>query len=177
MERERTRPTTIGERPGGSCYHARMSWWLWVISGLGLLVVEMVTPGSLFALFFGVGALCVAPLAALGIPPVGQWIAFSVISVVLLVTLRNRLQERMRRAPPGPAVDSLVGQEVVLLADLPAGGEGKVELRGVPWSARAASGIPLARGQRCRVERVEGVLLYVTAVSSIRESGPSGREG
>lgn len=154
-----------------------MSWWLWVISGLGLLVVEMVTPGGLFALFFGVGALCVAPLAALGVPPAGQWITFSVVSLVLLVTLRNRLQERLRKAPAGPPVDSLVGQEVVLLSDLPAGGEGRAELRGVPWSARAASGIPLAKGQRCRVERVDGVLLYVTAVSTMREDVPSGREG
>lgn len=153
-----------------------MIWWLWVLVGLGLLVLEMATPGGLFALFFGLGALCVAPLAAVGLPAVGQWIVFSVVSVVLLVTLRNRLQERMRR-PAGPPVDSLVGQEVVLLEDLPAGGEARAELRGVPWTARAASGIPLARGQRCRVERVDGVVLYVTGTSTMREGRPRAGEG
>jgi membrane protein implicated in regulation of membrane protease activity len=56
-----------------------------------------------------------------------------------------------------------VGEQGVLLADLPEGGEGKAELRGVPWTARLASGGPLRKGQRCRVERVEGLTLWVRA--------------
>jgi membrane protein implicated in regulation of membrane protease activity len=140
-----------------------MAWWMWVVFGLGLLVAEMVTPGGLFALFFGVSALLVAILAAMGTGGVVQWITFTVVSVVLLVTLRSRIQKRLR-SPQGPAIDSLVGQEVILLTDLPAGGEAKAELRGVPWSARAESGVALAKGQRCKVERVDGVLLYVVAI-------------
>lgn len=150
-----------------------MVWWLWVIVGLTLLVLEMATPGGFFALFFGVGALAVSVLAAVGLGPVWQWIAFPVISLGLVLLLRARLQERLRRSP-GPPVDSLVGQEVILLEDLPAGGEARAELRGVPWSARAAQGPgpadaqagarPLAKGQRCKVERVDGVVLYVKAV-------------
>jgi membrane protein implicated in regulation of membrane protease activity len=139
-----------------------MIWWMWVLFGLALLIVEMVTPGGLFALFFGAGALCVAALSAVGAGPVTQWITFPVLSVILLATLRGRLQERLR-SPASAPIDSLVGQECLLLQDLPAGGEGQAELRGVPWSARAASGIPLSKGQRCRVERVDGLVLYVTA--------------
>lgn len=139
-----------------------MSWWLWVLSGIALLVVEMVTPGGLFALFFGVGAFATALAAALGAPATAQWLLFTVVSLVLLATLRRGLQERLR-ARPGPAIDSIVGEEVVLLGDVPAGGEGKAELRGVPWSARVASGIPLRAGQRCRVERVEGLTLWLRA--------------
>jgi membrane protein implicated in regulation of membrane protease activity len=60
-------------------------------------------------------------------------------------------------------VDAIVGEEVVLLDDLAAGGEAKAELRGVPWSARIASGIALRKGQRARVERVEGLTLWVRA--------------
>jgi membrane protein implicated in regulation of membrane protease activity len=139
-----------------------MSWWLWVLFGIGLLVVEMLTPGGLFALFFGVGALLTAVLAAARAGATAQWLAFTVLSVVLLATVRRTLREKLaaRDAPP---VDSLVGEEVMLLGDLPAGGEAKAELRGVPWSARAASGLALPRGQRCRVERVEGLTLWVRA--------------
>jgi membrane protein implicated in regulation of membrane protease activity len=138
-----------------------MAWWLWVLVGLALLFVELVTPGGLFALFFGVGALCVAVLAALGVGSVVQWLAFSVLSLVLLATLRRALQDRLqgRRVP----VDSLVGEEAVLLADLLPGGEAKAELRGVPWNARAAAGVALRAGQRCRVERVEGLVLWIRA--------------
>lgn len=139
-----------------------MSWWAWVLFGIGLLVVEMVTPGGLFALFFGVGALCVAVVAALGAPATVQWLAFTVVSLVLLATLRRSLRERLFRAP-APPVDSIVGEEVVLLGDLLVGAEGKAELRGVPWSARVASGIALRKGQRCRVERVDGLTLWVRA--------------
>jgi membrane protein implicated in regulation of membrane protease activity len=139
-----------------------MSWWVWVLVGIGLLVVEIVTPGGLFALFFGVGALCVAVLAALGAPPTAQWLAFTVVSVLLLATLRRSLQEKLARGPARP-VDAIVGEEVVLLADVPAGGEGQAELRGVPWPARAVAGRPLGKGQRCRVERVDGLTLWVRA--------------
>lgn len=138
-----------------------MVWWLWVLVGLALLVTELVTPGGLFALFFGAGALAVAVLAALGVGPIAQWLAFTAISLLLLATLRRALQDRLQvgRAP----VDSLVGEEAVLLGDLPAGGEAKAELRGVPWSARAAPGITLRAGQRCRVERVNGLVLWIRA--------------
>ncbi len=139
-----------------------MSWWVWVLFGIGLLVVEMVTPGGLFALFFGVGALLVAVAAALGAPAIVQWLAFTVVSLVLLATLRRWLREKLFRAPP-PPVDSLVGEEVVLLDDLAAGGEAKAELRGVPWAARVAPGLSLRKGQRARVERVEGLTLWVRA--------------
>lgn len=138
-----------------------MSWWLWVLVGMGLLVVELVTPGGFFALFFGVGALLTAILAAVGAGETAQWLAFSVISVVLLATLRRTLRERLGSS--AAPVDSIVGEEVTLLADLPEGGEAKAELRGVPWTARAATGLPLAKGQRCRVERIEGVTLFVRA--------------
>jgi membrane protein implicated in regulation of membrane protease activity len=139
-----------------------MSWWIWVLVGIGLLVVELATPGGLFALFFGVGAFCVAVLAALGAPPTAQWLAFTGVSILLLATLRRSLQEKLFRAPARP-VDSIVGEEVVLLADVPAGGEGRAELRGVPWAARATAGTSLDKGQRCRVERVEGLTLWVRA--------------
>ncbi len=149
-----------------------MSWWLWVLFGIGLLVVEMVTPGGLFALFFGVGAICTAVLAAAGASATVQWLLFTVVSISLLATLRRSLQARLQGGPTA-AVDSLVGQEVVLLADLPAGGEGKAELRGVPWSARAASGEALRAGQRCRVERVDGLTLWVRAEDSPRQQPTS----
>ena len=116
-----------------------MIWWLWVVTGLALLVLEMVTPGGLFALFFGVGALCVSALSAAGVSAVWQWVTFPLLSVVLTATLRGRLQERLR-SPASARVDSLLGQEVLLLQDVPEGGEGRAELRGVPWTARAALG-------------------------------------
>jgi membrane protein implicated in regulation of membrane protease activity len=139
-----------------------MAWWVWVLVGIVLLVLEMATPGGLFALFFGVGAVLTGGLAALGFGPVVQWISFTVVSLLLVGTLRKTLQQRLARSPGG-RVDDLVGEEAVLLEDLGAGGTGRAELRGTPWSARVTSGIPLKAGQRCKVERIEGLTLWLRA--------------
>jgi len=138
-----------------------MSWWLWVLVGIALLVVEVSTPGGLFALFFGVGALCVAPLAVLGVGETVQWLAFSVLSLAGLALLRGPLLRRIEHSPA--KAPELVGEQATLLEDLPAGGEAKAELRGVPWTARAASGIALRKGQRCLVERIDGLTLWLRA--------------
>src|SRR5512141_1977182 len=119
-----------------------MGWWYWVLAGLALLGFEAATPGGLFALFFGIGALCVAPLSALGVSVTAQWFAFSALSLLGLATLRGPLLRRLGRHSPAQA--ELVGEQAVLLEDLPSGGQAKAELRGTPWTARAASGVPLA---------------------------------
>jgi membrane protein implicated in regulation of membrane protease activity len=50
-----------------------------------------------------------------------------------------------------------------VLEDIPAGGIGRAELRGTTWTARGADGIPLSRGTRCRVDRVDGLTLWLRA--------------
>lgn len=139
-----------------------MTWWVWVLVGLGLLVLEMATPGGFFALFFGLSAILVGGLVALGWggPVALQWVLFSGLAVVMLVLLRGPLKARLNIDGQHKAVDSLVGDAGVVLEDLAAGGVGRVEIRGSTWSARVA-GANLAKGQRCRVERVDGLTLWV----------------
>jgi len=139
-----------------------MEWWIWILLGLGLLVVEMVTPGGLFALFFGLSALLVAGLSALGLGPAWlQWLAFAALGVVFLLLLRRRLHARLetRNIP----VDSLVGEIALPLEDLPPGATGRAEMRGTSWTARNSGGAPLARGCRCQVEKVEGLTIWIRA--------------
>jgi membrane protein implicated in regulation of membrane protease activity len=140
-----------------------MSWWLWAVFGLSLLIFEAITPGGPFILFFGFGALIVSGLAALGIAQAAwlQWALFSLASILCLVALRKPLRARLNLDEPGRAVDSLVGTEAVLLEDLPPGAVGKAELRGSSWNARSNSGAALPKGTRCRVERVEGLTLWL----------------
>ncbi|HKQ97341.1 MAG TPA: NfeD family protein, partial [Candidatus Polarisedimenticolia bacterium] len=105
-------------------------------------------------------------LAAAGLaePVWLQWLLFSVLSVMSLLLFRKPLLEWMRRHEPvRPAVDSLVGEVAVLTEDLPAGGVGKAELRGTSWSVRSRTAGSVARGQRCRVEEVDGLTLWVKA--------------
>jgi inner membrane protein len=140
-------------------------WWAWALVGLALLGVEVFTPGGFFVLFFGVGALLVALLAGLGVagPPWGQWLIFSAVSVVSLLLFRSPLLKRFGHGEPGRVLDTLEDEVATPLEDLAPGGVGKAELRGTSWTARNADERPLARGQRCRVSRVEGLTLHLRA--------------
>lgn len=138
-----------------------MAWWQWVFLGVLLLVVEMATPGGLFAVFFGTAAFVIAPLAAAGASPVLQWALYTAVSLVLLATLRGWLARRLAAGRASPPTETVVGEQATLLEDLAPGSEGRAELRGTTWTARASGGEALARGQRCRVERVDGLTLFL----------------
>ena len=142
-----------------------MVWWIWVLFGLGLLVVEVVTPGGFYVLFFGVGALVVGVLVGLGIggPDWMQWFLFSVVSVASLLLLRGRLVRRMEVPGPGAPIDTLQGEIAVPAEDLAPGAVGHAELRGTAWTAQNVDTQPLARGQRCRVTQVDGLMLKLRA--------------
>jgi membrane protein implicated in regulation of membrane protease activity len=140
-----------------------VTWWLWMILGFALLIVELITPGGPFVLFFGLGALAVGVVAVAGGAHAEwfQWMLFSVSSILSLALLRGPLRARLNLDLPSGKVDSLVGTEALLLEDLPLGSVAKAELRGSSWNARNAGKTPLSKGQRCRVERVEGLTLWL----------------
>ena len=141
-----------------------MAWWLWMLLGFALVGCEVMTPGGFFFLFFGLGAITVGVLAALGAGGPGwvQWLLFSLISIGFLVPLRGRLLRRVATGDDAAAcVDALVGQVAVLLDDLPPGEIGKAELRGTAWNARNEGERALRRGQRGRVTRVDGLTLWL----------------
>ncbi|MFA5027555.1 MAG: NfeD family protein [Candidatus Methylomirabilota bacterium] len=140
-----------------------MHWWLWLVLGLLLAGLEVLTPGGFYVLFFGIGALVVGTLAGLGWggPPWVQWLLFSVISVASLLLVRPRLIRMTRSKERPDPIDTLVGETAVLLEDLPAGATGKAELRGTTWTAHNHTDGALRRGQRCLVEHVDGLTLWV----------------
>ena len=142
-----------------------MLWWVWILLGFLLLLGELLTPGGLYLLFFGVAAIIVGLLAGLNLigPPWMQWLMFSILSVVALSLFRRPLLKRLRPATLGIEVDSLVGQTAIALEDMAVDAVGRAELRGSAWSARNVGRDSLTRGQRCTVERVDGLMLFVKA--------------
>jgi len=141
-----------------------MDWWLWILLGFLLLLAELVTPGGFYILFFGLGAIAVGLLAAFESagPTWFQFVLFSIISVLSLWFFREKLLE-LTRGPSTDRVDTYIGETAVALEDISVNGIGKTEMRGTPWNTRNLSGRPLTRGERCKVERVEGLTLFVRA--------------
>jgi membrane protein implicated in regulation of membrane protease activity len=141
-----------------------MEWWIWILAGLVLLLAEVVTPGGFYIIFFGVGAVVVGILAGLNAagPLWFQFILFSLISVLALWLFRDKLL-RLTQEGPQQNIDSLIGESCVAVEDMAVNAVGKAELRGTSWTARNAGDKPLARGQRCTVERIEGLTIFVRA--------------
>jgi inner membrane protein len=141
-----------------------MSWWMWAVLGLLLAAAEIVTPGGFFFIFFGLAGLVVALLVFVGLAD-ALWfeiLLFSVFSVASLLLFRNPLLRWMaRRTPVTPEVDTLVGAIAVASSAIPAGNVGPAQLRGTTWSARNASPAAIAAGTRCRVTRVEGLVIWI----------------
>ena len=143
-----------------------MIWWYWMLVGLVLLGVEMATPGGFYILFFGLAALIVGSLAGLGFVQAEwlQWLLFSGLAILLLLIFRGPLLAWLKKQEKDlPAVDTLTGESAIPLEDLALNGTGKAELRGSTWTAHNAGPSPLMKGQRCKVERVEGLTIWISA--------------
>jgi membrane protein implicated in regulation of membrane protease activity len=145
-----------------------MEWWLWVIAGFVLLAAELLTPGGFYLLFFGISAVIVGLINLFGIggPAWGQWLLFSVFSAGSIAFLRKPLVNRFstRGAGPGTATvdtDTLIGAVAVAAEDIASGDIGRVELRGSAWRACNRGLHTIIAGQRCVVERIDGLRLDV----------------
>jgi membrane protein implicated in regulation of membrane protease activity len=134
---------------------------MWLAGGLVLLVIELVTPSGFFVMFFGLGALTVGILQRLGLTGAAwtDWLIFSVTSIVYLLLFRGRLQERLEQ--PTVHVDTIVGELAIPKERIAPGDVGRVELRGAVWNARNESASALEPGQRCRVARIDGLMVSV----------------
>jgi inner membrane protein len=139
-----------------------MIWWYWLVLGLALLTAEIITPGGFYLLFLGLSALIVGTIVGLGMVDLVwlQWVLFSAISLVSLLIFRGPLLERMKHRGDD-SVDTIVGEVATPLNDLAPGAIGKAELRGTTWTVRNSGHNTLQKGQRGRVERVEGLTLWI----------------
>ena len=142
-----------------------ITWWMWFLLGLVLLLAEFTTPGAFYLFFFGLGAVGVGLLGAAGIhlPLAMELLVVLAFSFGLLLLLRKRLRLRFDSKLPEREVDNVVGEVAVALEDIGVDGVGKAELRGAVWNARNVGDTPVARSQRCSVMRVDGLTLWIAS--------------
>jgi membrane protein implicated in regulation of membrane protease activity len=140
-----------------------LTWWQWLVLGLALVLLEMAASGGFHVIFFGVAAIAIGALRLLDVagPLWMQLLLFSVLSIGSLLLFRSPLIRWLKLDVGKPDVDTLVGEIATPLEEIAPGGVGRVELRGTVWTARNASGIPLARGLRCAVVRVDRLMVII----------------
>ena len=140
-----------------------MPWWAWLAVGAALLATEVAIQTDFWLAVIGAAALVMGGILWLGPeqPVWAQWAGFAVLSVLSLTFARRRLHEMLGPKPPGLAPD-LIGESGTAQDEIPAGGEGQVELRGSTWQARNVGEASVAPGAPVRVECVDGVVLEVS---------------
>ncbi|MBT9152840.1 MAG: hypothetical protein DDT35_01066 [Firmicutes bacterium] len=137
------------------------AWLTWVIIGLLLVGLEIVTP-SFFIIFFGIGALAAGAIAALGLNLPWQLFAFLVVTLIGLFGLRKFVQKGLAGPATKTNYNSLVGKTGLVTTAIAAEtGLGRVTLSGEDWAALAETNAAIEVGAKVTVVSVSGVRLIV----------------
>ena len=142
-----------------------MQWWTWLILGILLLATELFAVDAQFYLvFLGAGALVVglAMLIGIDLPVWLQWVAFAIVSLIFMVTIRKKLYEKLRTSPVKMGSEA-VGQTITIGDELPPGGSCRAEFRGTTWKALNVGEATLPAGSVVRIDLVDGLTLHVRA--------------
>lgn len=115
---------------------------VWFLIGLGLLLAEFAMPG-LVIFFFGLGAWLVAALCAfIPLELNGQLGVFLVVSILLLIVLRKRLQQifggRREAFVPDDETSQFTGHHGRLTAAVSDGQKGRMEINGTSWQVESS---------------------------------------
>ena len=135
---------------------------VWLAILIAMLVVEANTI-TLVSLWFAFGALAALIASLLGAEIWLQAVLFLGISAVLLACLRPLARKHLTPRITRTNVDSVVGAQGFVTADIDnVAAAGQVKLGAMYWSARSTSGAPIPEGTLVRVDRIEGVKVYVS---------------
>ena len=136
---------------------------------LGLVILFLIAEGatvSLVSLWFAAGAVIAMFAALLG---AGVWLQtglFLAVSGALLLMLRPIVRRYLVPKITATNVDSLVGANGLVTEAIDnVTASGQVKLGAMEWTARSTTGENIPQGTLIRVERIEGVKVYVTPVN------------
>lgn len=138
---------------------------IWVGLMVVFLIVEAACPIHLVSAWFAVGAIGAAVACWLNAALWVQITVFVVISAVLLVLLWPLTRKYLNPGHTATNVDSVPGSEAYVTAPIDnIHAQGQVKLNGMEWTARSTSGDPIPEGTLVRVDKVEGVKVFVSPV-------------
>ena len=138
---------------------------IWLGLMVLFLIVEAACPLHLVSLWFAAGSL-----AALGVyffdgPMWLQITVFLVVSCALLAALWPLSKKYLKPNLTATNVDSIIGSTgYVTTAVDNIHGQGQVKLGAMEWTARSSTGETIPKETLVRVDRIEGVKVFVTPV-------------
>lgn len=141
-----------------------MNWEaiFWLAAMVIFLIVEASTV-TLVSIWFAAGALCAILVALTGGSLSFQVTVFLTVSILLLASLRSYVRKHFTPRLVRTNVDSVLGAEGIVTTPVNnIAALGRVVINGMEWSARSTTGSPLAEGAKVKVDKVEGVKVFVS---------------
>lgn len=137
---------------------------VWLVLMILFLIVEAQSV-TMVSLWFAAGALGALIAELCGAELWLQIVIFFVVSVVLLASLRPIARKFFTPKIVKTNVDSIVGQTGLVTGDIDnITAQGQVKLGAMEWSARSTSGDVIPAGTLVKVDKIEGVKVFVSAV-------------
>ncbi len=138
-------------------------WWFVLL--VVFIAAEAATVNMVSA-WFAAGALAALITALLGGKIWLQIAVFLAVSAVALALLRPIAKKYFTPRITRTNVDALAGKICLCITDIDnLSGIGQVKIGDVEWSARSTTGEAIPAGTEVKVDRVEGVKVYVTPVT------------
>lgn len=134
----------------------------WLIAMVVFLFAEASTV-MVVSIWFAAGSLVAIAVALLGGSVAWQVVAFLVTSIALLIGMRDLVRKHFNPRLVKTNVDSVVGTVGIVTTPVNnVAAMGRVTIAGMEWSARSTTGSPLPEGAQVRVDRIEGVKVFVS---------------
>lgn len=138
---------------------------LWLGLLVFFLIAEAACPIHLVSIWFAAGALVALILSMCSAALWLQITAFLAVSGVLLLAFLPLAKKFLRPRIAKTNVDAVIGATGrVLVAIDNVDSRGQVKLGAMEWTARSTTGENIPEGTLVRVDRIEGVKVFVTAV-------------
>ena len=141
-----------------------MNWAaiFWITLLVVFLIVEASTV-TLTSLWFAAGSMAALLVCLLGGSMTLQVTVAVLVSVVLLTLLRPLVRRYVTPKLTRTNVDAVIGSTGLVTAAVDnVKAEGQVKLGAMVWTARSTTGDPIPEGALVKVDRIEGVKVFVT---------------
>ena len=141
-----------------------MNWAaiVWLVLIPVFLLVEASTI-MLVSIWFALGSLAALLLSLLGVSVGLQVAVFLIVSAILLTALRPLVRKYINPKLTKTNADAVVGTTgLVTVAIDNVSAVGQVKLGAMYWSARSTAGDKIPEGALVRVDKIEGVKVFVT---------------
>ena len=137
---------------------------IWLALMIAFLFMEAATVATV-SLWFAGGALVALIVSLLGAAVWLQIVLFLLVSAVLLACLRPLAKKHFTPKLTKTNVDAIVEAQGYVIADIDnLSATGTVKLGSMEWSARSTTGTVIPKGSLVKVDKIEGVKVFVTPV-------------